>query len=62
MYLLSYKSGCNTAINHFLPNIEAMKKVNDDKDNEKCSCVYSNDNSDSDNIEKQSYNSWINSF
>lgn len=57
---LAYKSGCNKAINHFLQNIEAMKNVND-KENEKCSCVYSQD-SKTDNPEKQSYNSWIDSF
>ena len=56
---LASKSGCIEAINNFLPNIEAMKKVNNE--NKNCSCVYSQD-SKTDNPEKQSYNSWIDSF
>ncbi len=56
---LAISSGCNVAINHYIQNIENLKKINDDTKNIRCKCMYLIDDTSPEN---QSYNSWINSF
>ena len=55
---LSSISGCIDALKQDETNINNLKQVN--RDNSNCRCEYSlDDNSLENNLEKQSYNSWI---
>ena len=58
---LAISSGCNVAINHYIQNIKNLKAINDKSENISCKCRYLIDTNES-SLEKNSYNSWINSF